>query len=462
MRSGARGTMVDGADDKKRLARVQLERRRGDQDAQAPKARIQPAARRVPLGLDAALGECDGTPTVDLARMAISLSALAFVPREQAQDRLVLPLYADEQRLLLAVSDAEDRFAAEELARVSGRSGQAYVAVNGPLRDVIEAAYAAAARGAASYRGARASEPQSRAYDSFAPPSYAPAASEASALWVALSDPSLTAIEPQLAPSKTTVASLRPPKSRVLVVEPDARLRDRLVVLLTQQGYVVLESESGQGALDSVRESAPDFIVLDTALPDLHGFELCRRIKASRRFGHIVLIVLSEQHRGWRIAEDLRAAYGVHELLEKPADPDALLAALARDVDQPAGGPEPVGAGPGEAHLHAGLAAYSRGDVATAIDHLRQGITADPHAFRLHYHLGLLYGKQDNVFEAIQTLEAAARLSPRDFSTLKNLALLYERGGFRLKATEMWQRALGNAPDETTRGSIREHLLSLL
>jgi tetratricopeptide (TPR) repeat protein len=80
----------------------------------------------------------------------------------------------------------------------------------------------------------------------------------------------------------------------------------------------------------------------------------------------------------------------------------------------------------------------------------------------LHYHLGLLYGKQENVFEAIEALEIAADLRPRDFSTLKNLAVLYQRAGFRLKSTEMWERALSSAPDDATRTSIKSHLVSLL
>jgi len=53
-------------------------------------------------------------------------------------------------------------------------------------------------------------------------------------------------------------------------------------------------------------------------------------------------------------------------------------------------------------------------------------------------------------------------LRPKDFSTLKNLAVLYERAGFRLKATEMWERARGSAPDEGTKANIKKHLMSLL
>ena len=218
----------------------------------------------------------------------------------------------------------------------------------------------------------------------------------------------------------------------------------------------------GLDALQKVREASPDVLLLDAMLPEVHGFDICRRIKGSRRYGHIPVVMVSAVYRGWRFAEDLRRSYGVDEFLEKPFRIGDVVAAVERaprgreahsqppdeDADQPAG--------PAGDHLKAGIEAYSRGDVEGAIEHLKKGIGIDPLAFRLHYHLGLLYGKQDNVFEAIQALETAVDLQPRDFSTLKNLAVLYQRAGFRLKATEMWERALGSAPDDATRASIRE------
>jgi len=200
-------------------------------------------------------------------------------------------------------------------------------------------------------------------------------------------------------------------------------------------------------------------------LPDVHGFDVCRRIKASRRYGHIPVVMLSAVYRGWRFAEDLRRSYGVEAFLEKPFRIGDVVAAVERAL-QGSGRSHP----PDEAEveglaadqLKAGMDAYAGGDVAAAVEHLKRGLTIDPLSFRLHYHLGLLYGKQENVFEAIQELETAVDLRSRDFSTLKNLAVLYQRAGFKLKATEMWERALGSAPDDATRTSIRNHLVSLL
>ena len=41
-------------------------------------------------------------------------------------------------------------------------------------------------------------------------------------------------------------------------------------------------------------------------------------------------------------------------------------------------------------------------------------------------------------------------------------AVLYQKAGFKHKAIEMWERAIGQSPDDATRGQIKEHLMSLL
>ena len=62
----------------------------------------------------------------------------------------------------------------------------------------------------------------------------------------------------------------------------------------------------------------PDLIILDAMLPELHGFDIARRIKGSAKYGHIPIIMVSAVYRGWRIAEDLKQNYGIEEYIEKP------------------------------------------------------------------------------------------------------------------------------------------------
>ena len=64
--------------------------------------------------------------------------------------------------------------------------------------------------------------------------------------------------------------------------------------------------------------------------------------------------------------------------------------------------------------------------------------------------------------DAIEQLEHAVQIQPKHFGSAKNLAILYQQAGFRNKALEAWERAMRLAPDEATRKSIKEHIVSLL
>ncbi len=252
----------------------------------------------------------------------------------------------------------------------------------------------------------------------------------------------------------------------VLVVDDDTDIRRMLCRLLVSRGLNVIEADRGNVALRLLKEKSPQLIVLDAMLPEVHGFDIARRIKKSERFARMPIIMVSAVYRGWRFAEDLRQGCGVDYFFEKPFRIDELL----RAVDTAVAGIRNAGAGPveqdvsGEAEqeLSKGIEAYKAGRLDDAIAHLKQGTAIDPLAYRLHFHLGLLYGKKGQVYEAIGELERAMELNSKHFAAAKNLAILYQKAGFRHKASEAWERALGLAPDEDTRQTIKGHLLNLL
>jgi DNA-binding response OmpR family regulator len=254
----------------------------------------------------------------------------------------------------------------------------------------------------------------------------------------------------------------------VLVVEDDEEIRKLLRRLLTQKGYRVLEADRGLLALRLVKDHVPDLIILDAMLPELHGFDIARRIKGSAKYGRIPIIMVSAVYRGPRIAEDLKTNFGVEEYLEKPFRVTDVLAAAQRllaGAEARAGesrrDPQSL-SGEAERALNDGIAAYKAGHLDAAIDHLKRGVDIDPLAYRLRFHLALLYGKKGRIYEGIQELERAVDLNPTHFAALKNLAVLYEKAGFKSKAVAMWERCVSSAPDEATRAAVRKHLLELL
>jgi DNA-binding response OmpR family regulator len=253
----------------------------------------------------------------------------------------------------------------------------------------------------------------------------------------------------------------------ILVVDDEEEIRKLLKRLLTQKGYRVIEADRGLLALRLVKDHVPDLIILDAMLPELHGFDIARRIKGSAKYGRIPIIMVSAVYRGWRIAEDLKQSYGIEEYLEKPFRIIDVIEAVQRLVSRddrpsaPARDPEYLSA-EAEKALSAGIAAYKDGQIDAAIEHLKRGVGIDPLAYRLHFHLALLYGKSGQIYEGIQELERAIDLHPRHFAALKNLAVLYEKAGFKNKAVEMWERCAATAPDDDTRATIKQHLLKLI
>ncbi|MET8145925.1 response regulator transcription factor [Sphaerisporangium sp. NPDC005288] len=69
-------------------------------------------------------------------------------------------------------------------------------------------------------------------------------------------------------------------KPRVLVVDDERNIRDLVGMALRFHGFEVVSAARGHEALEIARSGMPDLLVLDVMLPDLDGFELCRRLRA--------------------------------------------------------------------------------------------------------------------------------------------------------------------------------------
>jgi two-component system OmpR family response regulator len=74
-------------------------------------------------------------------------------------------------------------------------------------------------------------------------------------------------------------ASAAEPRTRVLVVDDEDNISFLLVSALRHFGFEVAEAATGRKALEVMREFGPDLVLLDVMLPDLDGFEVCRRMR---------------------------------------------------------------------------------------------------------------------------------------------------------------------------------------
>jgi signal transduction histidine kinase len=82
-------------------------------------------------------------------------------------------------------------------------------------------------------------------------------------------------------------------KGNLLVVDDDLLARQTMDVFLTREGYKVRCAPNGETALMLAGEDSPELILLDIRLPDMDGFEVCRRLKKNPQTGNIPVIFIS-------------------------------------------------------------------------------------------------------------------------------------------------------------------------
>ena len=98
--------------------------------------------------------------------------------------------------------------------------------------------------------------------------------------------------------------------------------------ILGPAGYSVVRAYTGQQALERARTAQPDLVILDAQLPDMHGFEVCRAIRADARLGVTTPIVITTSGPSGR-TQRLEAYHaGAWEFLGQPIDGEALLLRL--------------------------------------------------------------------------------------------------------------------------------------
>src|SRR2546423_10395158 len=69
-------------------------------------------------------------------------------------------------------------------------------------------------------------------------------------------------------------------QSRILVVDDEENIRELLAMGLRYEGFEIEVGDGGRAALAAVPKFRPDLIVLDVMMPDLDGFDVCRRLQA--------------------------------------------------------------------------------------------------------------------------------------------------------------------------------------
>lgn len=107
-------------------------------------------------------------------------------------------------------------------------------------------------------------------------------------------------------------------KDTILVVDDEPVIHKILEGLLFNQGYNLIFANNGLEALEKVAEIPPDLILLDVMMPQMTGFEVCRRLRADEKRQHIPIILVTALDSKEDLARGLEA--GADDFLAKPFD----------------------------------------------------------------------------------------------------------------------------------------------
>jgi len=109
--------------------------------------------------------------------------------------------------------------------------------------------------------------------------------------------------------------------AKILIVDDDKKIVELVTAYLKRDGYHVLAAYDGQQAIDLARHKQPDLIILDLALPQVDGMDVCRVLRAE---SNVPIIMLTA-----RTTEDDKLAgldLGADDYVTKPFSPRELVA----------------------------------------------------------------------------------------------------------------------------------------
>jgi CheY-like chemotaxis protein len=121
---------------------------------------------------------------------------------------------------------------------------------------------------------------------------------------------------------------------KLILVVDDKVINQKLVAaLLASRGYKVLTASSGAECLGLLRRVRPRLIILDIMMPDMNGFETCRRIRTEAGLRQVPILFLT----AYPFADNIQKAMsaGGNDFIAKPFDVDVLWSRVAALVSKP-------------------------------------------------------------------------------------------------------------------------------
>lgn len=178
--------------------------------------------------------------------------------------------------------------------------------------------------------------------------------------------------------------------SHILIVEDEAAIADTLVYALQAEGFTTTWLQQAEPALALQAQSPADLLILDVGLPDISGFEACKRL---RRFSEVPVIFLTA--RDAEIDRVVGLEIGADDYVVKPFSPREVAARVKAILKRMAPRAAVV--------VEAAAGPFQLDEPRAQILYRGQALGLTRHEFRL---LQTLLGQPERVFSREQLLDA--------------------------------------------------------
>ena len=115
-------------------------------------------------------------------------------------------------------------------------------------------------------------------------------------------------------------------KELIYIVDDEENIRALIEYNLSKAGFIVKSYENGKSFLEAIEDTKPDLVCLDVMLPDYDGIELCKKVRTSKRYNDMPIILLTAKTTEFDTIIGLES--GADDYIHKPFSVNELIARI--------------------------------------------------------------------------------------------------------------------------------------